>query len=112
VRHTMGAAYIAVSGLWWQDSTTNRTSLWPASISCRHSFKRQCVWDGSKEATVLSDRGGVGITPIAAALSSHTFELAGLREQAVRRLKAFALAYGAKSRHRSAQRTRLPQRKS
>ena len=52
---------------------------------------------------------GVGITPYAAAQFT-TFDLPAYAEQAIVGSNTFALAYGAKERHRSAQRTRLPHR--
>ena len=53
--------------------------------------------------------GGIGITPYAAGQFT-TFDLPAYAEQALVGANAFALAYGAKERHRHPQRTRPPHR--
>ena len=65
----------------------------------------------SKAAIVLSAPwiGGIGITPYAAGQFT-TFDLPAYAEQAIAGANTFALAYGAKERHRLAQRTRLAHR--
>jgi uncharacterized protein with beta-barrel porin domain len=99
VRHTSGPAYISAALAYgWQDITTDRVVTAAGIDHLRAEFNAN-AWSGRIEGGyrfVAPLRGGIGLTPYAAAQFT-TFDLPAYAEQVISGSSAFALSYGAHS---------------
>jgi uncharacterized protein with beta-barrel porin domain len=99
VRHTIGSAYLTAAAAYgWQDITTDRTVTIAGIDQLRAQFKAN-AYSGRVEGGnryVLPWKGGIGLTPYAAAQVT-AFDLPAYAESVVSGANTFALTYAAKT---------------